>query len=178
MDPNALHNISYGMYVVSSNKLDKLNGQIANTVFQITSEPATLAISLNKGNLTHEHVEASRHFSVSILEEDTPLKFIGKFGFRSGRDFDKFKDTAYVKLESGCPAVTDYTVSYLEAKVVNSFDCGTHTLFLGKVLQSKMLKSSRPMTYDYYHQVKRGTTPKNAPTFIKGEMPQDVRGVS
>jgi len=85
MDPNVLHNISYGMYIVSSNKGDLLNGQIANTVFQVTNEPITIAVSINKQNLTHEFIEASSCFSVSVLAEDTPLKFIGKFGFRSGR---------------------------------------------------------------------------------------------
>ena len=90
MDPNALHSISYGMYIVSSVKDARPNGQIANTVFQITSEPATIAISINKKNLTHEYIEASSLFSVSVLEEATPLPFIGKFGFKSGKTEDKY----------------------------------------------------------------------------------------
>ena len=77
MDLNVLHNLNYGMYIVSSNKADKLNGQIANTVFQITSEPVTLAISINKLNLTHEFIEASSRFSVSlILRERTSVETI------------------------------------------------------------------------------------------------------
>jgi len=80
MDPNVLRNIGYGMYIVSSNKGELLNGQIVNTVFQITSEPITIAISINKKNLTHEYIEASNRFSVSILSEDATLPFIGKFG--------------------------------------------------------------------------------------------------
>lgn len=169
MDPNVLHNIGYGMYIVSSNKGDLLNGQIANTLFQITNEPITVAVSVNKKNLTHEYIESSRRFSVSILAEDAPLSFIGKFGFRSGRTEDKFKDTKFIKLASGCPVVLDNALCYLEAEVINQFDCLTHTLFLGKMTDSKILKAGKPMTYDYYHQVKRGTTPETAPTFIKGE---------
>jgi len=169
MDPNVLHNIGYGMYVVSSNKGDLLSGQIANTVFQITSEPITLAVSINKKNLTHEYIESSRRFSVSVISEDAPLAFVGKFGFKSGRTEDKFKDTKFIKLGSGCPIVLDNALCYLEAEVINQFDCGTHTLFLGRVTDSKILKTGKPMTYDYYHQVKRGTTPETAPTFIKSE---------
>jgi len=169
MDPNVLHNIGYGMYVVSSNKGDLLNGQIANTIFQITSEPVTIAVSINKKNLTHEYIQSSKRFSVSILEESAPLNFIGKFGFKSGRTGDKFKDTKFIKLGSGCPVVLDSALCYLEAEVINQFDCGTHTLFLGKMTDSKILKTGRPMTYDYYHQVKRGTTPETAPTFLKAE---------
>ena len=169
MDPNVLHNIGYGMYVVSSNKGDSLNGQIANTVFQITNEPITIAVSINKQNLTHEYIESSRRFGVSILTEETPLSFIGKFGFKSGRKEDKFKGVKFIKLDSGCPVVLDNALCYLEAEIINQFDCGTHTIFLGQVTDSKILKVGKPMTYDYYHQVKRGTTPETAPTFIKEE---------
>lgn len=170
MDPNVLHNIGYGMYIVGSNKGDLLNGQIANTVFQITSEPITIAVSINKKNLTHEYIEASKRFSVSILAEEAPLSFIGKLGFKSGRTEDKFKDIKFIKLSSGCPVVLENTLCYLEAKRINQFDCGTHTLFLGQVTDSKILKVGKPMTYDYYHQVKRGATPETAPTFIKKEV--------
>ncbi len=169
MDPNVLHNISYGMFIVSSYKDNCLNGQIANTVFQITSEPVTIAISINNKNLTHEFIEASRKFSVSILAEDTPLTFIGKFGFKSGRKEEKFKDVNFKILPSCCPVVTDHSIGYIEAEVIKSLDCGTHTLFLGKMTESAILKEGRPMTYDYYHMVKKGTTPPSAPTFIRGE---------
>ena len=169
MNPNVLHNLSYGMYIVSSYKGDKLNGQIANTVFQITSEPVTIAISINKKNLTHEFIECSCKFTVSILNEDAPLAFIGKFGFKGGRNEDKFKDVNFKKLGSGCPVVIDYSICYIEAEVVGKLDCGTHTLFLGKMTGLEMIKPGKPMTYDYYHVVKRGFTPASAPTFIRGE---------
>lgn len=170
MDPNILHNISYGVYIVSSNMGEKPNGQIVNTVFQITSQPITIAISINKGNLTHQYIEKSSRFTVSILEESAPLAFIGKFGFKSGRTEDKFKGVRFKTLESGCPAVLDNSIAYLEAKVVKSLDCGTHTLFLGEMVGGEIIKEGRVMTYEYYHQVKRGTTPASAPTFIKDEM--------
>ncbi len=176
MDPNVLHNIGYGMYIVSSNKGDLLNGQIANTVFQMTNEPITIAISINKKNLTHEYIESSKRFTVSVLSEETPLSFIGKFGFKSGRAGDKFKDTKFIKLSSGCPAALDNALCYLEAKVINQFDCGSHTLFLGLMTDSAILKIGKPMTYDYYHQVKHGTTPESAPTFIKKESVQAKAG--
>lgn len=172
MDPNILHNISYGMFIVSSRKNGAFNGQIVNTVFQVTNEPVTIAVSINKSNLTHDYIVSCGSFSVSILAEETPLSFIGKFGFKSGRTEDKFKDTKFKVLDSGCPVVIENSLGYLEAKVTKQFDCGTHTLFLGEVLGSMTLRVGRPMTYDYYHQVKRGTTPQSAPTFIKGEVPK------
>jgi flavin reductase (DIM6/NTAB) family NADH-FMN oxidoreductase RutF len=106
---------------------------------------------------------------VSVLNEDATLPFIGKFGFRSGRKENKFKDAKFIVLDSGCPIVLDYAICYLEAKVIGKLDCGTHTLFLGEMTESKILAAGTPMTYAYYHLTKRGTTPATAPTFIKKE---------
>jgi len=167
MNKKALHKISYGMYIVSSKNGDKLNGQVANSVFQITSNPITIAISINKENFTNEFIRSSNVFSVSILSKETPMEFIGKFGFKSGRDIDKFDGINYKIGESGAPVVLDYTIGYLEARVKNSIDAGTHTVFIGEVVNGDILKGESPMTYDYYHSVKKGGISKNAPHYIE-----------
>jgi ferric-chelate reductase [NAD(P)H] len=166
MDLKALQKISYGLYIVGSHKGEKLNGQIANTVIQITSEPPTLAVSINKNNLTHEYIKASRDFSASVLCQAAPLPFIGGFGFKSGRDTDKLKGVNYKLGQTGCPIFLDNTNAYLEAEVVQDIDVGTHTIFIGKVVAAEILNDNPCMTYEYYHQVKRGTTPKSAPSYI------------
>jgi len=169
MDKKALHKISYGLYIVSSKKGDKFNGQIANTVFQTTAEPPMVAICINKKNLTHEFIQKSKVFTISILSKETPMKFIGLFGFRSGRDLDKFKDVNYKIGITGIPIVLDNTIGYLECEVISSMDAKSHTLFLGKVLNAEIINGREPMTYAYYHEVKGGKSPKTAPTYIKKE---------
>ena len=169
MDIKTLYQVSYGMYVVASVKGDKFNGQISNTVFQITSEPPTVAVSINKQNLTHEFIRDSRVFAASILLQDTPLSFIGDFGFKSGRDIDKLAQVNYKVGKTGAPIVLDHTLGYLEVKVINEVDVGTHTIFTGELVEAETLRSGEPMTYAYYHIVKGGTAPKTAPTYIKEE---------
>ncbi len=169
MDLNALHKLGYGMYIVGSYKDDKLNGQVANTVFQITSEPPTVAVSINKANLTHEYIESSRVFSASVLHQDTPLNYIGDFGFKSGRDVDKLKGIDYKIGETKAPVFLDHATAYLEAEVIQGVDLGTHTIFIGKIVAAEVLSEDLCLTYDYYRQVKRGTTPKTAPSYIAGE---------
>ncbi len=149
MNLNTLHKVSYGIYIVSSKMDGKFNGQIVNTVFQITSEPPTIAVSINKQNLTHQYIENCNVFTVSILAKDTPLKFIGLFGFKSGRDVDKFENINYKIGKTGVPIVTDNTIGYLEAEVINRLDAGTHTIFTGKVVDAEILKDGEPMTYAY-----------------------------
>ncbi len=169
MNLKALHMISYGLYLVSSRKGERLNGQIANTVFQITSEPPTIAVSINKNNLTHEFITESKVLSVSILCRDTPLSFIGNFGFKSGRDIDKFEGIDYKIGKTQAPVVIDNAVAYLEARVIQEVDVGSHTIIVGELVGADILKEGEPMTYAYYHQVKRGTTPKTAPSYVEWE---------
>jgi len=166
MDLKTLFKVSYGVYIVSSIKDNKYNGQIANTVFQVTSEPPTIAVCINKQNLTHQYIETSKIFTVSILSTDATMQFIGRFGFKSGRDIDKFKDTKHKIGKTTAPVVLDYTIGYLEAELNGSMDAGTHTLFFGKIVDAETISNQEPMTYAYYHEIKKGKSPKTAPTYI------------
>lgn len=166
MDPKTFFKISYGVYIITSNKNDKINGMIATTVCQVTSEPVMLTVTINKQNLTHSFIEAGKSFIVSILAKDTGFDFIGRFGFRSGRDFDKFRDVKYKTGITGNPVVLDNTIGYIEAEVVNSIDVGTHTIFIAKAIDAQILNQQEPLTYAYYHEIKGGKSPKTAPTYI------------
>ncbi|MFW6150607.1 MAG: flavin reductase family protein [Chloroflexota bacterium] len=166
MNSEALHKLGYGMYVVCSLLDGRYNGQIANTLFQVTSDPLTVAVSLNRHNLTWEYVNGSRLFSASVLRQDTPLVFIGRFGFKSGRGMDKFDGIGYKVGETGAPVVLDNAVAYLEARVTQQLEVGTHTLFVGEVANADVVSDEACLTYDYYHQVKRGRTPKAAATYV------------
>jgi rubredoxin/flavin reductase (DIM6/NTAB) family NADH-FMN oxidoreductase RutF len=167
MDLKALYKIGYGMYVIGAHKGNKINAQIANTVFQITSEPPTVAVSINKKNLTWEYIRESKAFSASILLQDTPLAFIGNFGFKSGRDTPKFEGVNYKTGATGSPVVLDNTASYIETKVLQEVDAGTHTIFIGQIVDAAVLADKPALSYEYYRQVKQGTTPKTAPSYIE-----------
>ena len=178
MDTTALYSISYGLYVVCSGTQDKLNGQIANTVIQVSAHPPTLSVCINKENLTHELIKSSGVFTVSVLSKDTPLSFIGNFGFKSGRNANKLEGVNYKIGETGAPVVLDNAVAYFEVKVTSQTEVATHTDFIGELVNAEVLSKDEPMTYAYYHQVKKGTTPKNAPSYIeegnpKGESKMD-----
>jgi len=166
LNTRIFHKISYGLYVIGSTKDGALNGQIANTVFQVSSNPATIAVSINKNNLTNEFIKASKVFSVSVLSKDVPLSFIGHFGFKSGRDINKFQVVSYTKGITGAPIIKEHTLGYLEAEIIADIDVETHTLFVGRVIESELYKDGEPMTYAYYHLVKGGKEPPAAPTFI------------
>lgn len=170
LDLESLFSLSYGMCIVSSKSDDQFNGCIVNTVSQVTPEPPMIAVSVNKQNLTHEYIVESKVFTVSILAEETPLEFIGKFGFRTGRDIDKFQDVNYKAGVTGTPIVLDNTVVFIEAEVTGAIDIETHTLFIGRIIACETIDESKvPMTYNYYRDVKGGRTPRTAATYIEKE---------
>jgi flavin reductase (DIM6/NTAB) family NADH-FMN oxidoreductase RutF/rubredoxin len=175
MNRKAFRTISYGIYIVTSRKGDKINGQTADTVFQITPAPRTVAVSINRQNLTHEYISYSGVFGVSVLAKDAPLNLVGTFGFKSGRDTDKFSGVNYKLGETNVPIILDNTLAYLEAKVIDRVELSTHTLFIGEAVAAEIIKEGEPMTYTYYHQIKGGTTPKTAPTYIEDEKREEKK---
>lgn len=161
--------LSYGLYIVSSRRQERLNGQIVNTVLQVTSDPPRVACIINKNNFTHELITQSGIFGASVLDDSTPMIFIGLFGFKSGRDVDKFSQVNFVEGVTGCPMVVDHALGVLEAKVVHQVDVGTHTLFVGDVVASDVLREGRPLTYLYYQTHLKGKASKYSPTYNAGK---------
>jgi len=168
LDLESLLNLSYGMCIISSKKDGSFNGCIINTAFQITPEPPMIAVSVNKQHLTHEYIAESKVFVVSVLAEGTPLEFIGKFGFRTGTDVDKFQGVNYKTGIAGAPILMDNTVAFIEAEVTDAIDIETHTLFIGRITACQTIdEDTVPMTYNYYRDVKGGRTPRTAATYIE-----------
>jgi ferric-chelate reductase [NAD(P)H] len=165
VDRRVFGDLSYGLYIVTSKDGDRLNGQIVNTVIQVTSDPPRVAVIINKKNLTHDYISKSKVFGVSVLDELTPMKFLGPFGFRSGRDMNKFEEVKFLEGITGCPLVTDYAISILEAEVFDQIDLGSHTIFVGNAVNSEVLKDGSPLTYQYYREFLKGKSPPNAPTY-------------
>jgi flavin reductase (DIM6/NTAB) family NADH-FMN oxidoreductase RutF len=155
------------MYIIGSTAARNDNASIANTVFQITSEPLTIAVSITRINLSYEYIRESKVFAVSVLSQDTPLSFIGKPGFQSGRDSDKLTGIKHKKGRTSAPVVVENTVSFFVARLVNQLDVGNHAVFIGEVVEAEVLSHKARLTYDYYRREKHGTTSGTAPSYVK-----------
>jgi rubredoxin/flavin reductase (DIM6/NTAB) family NADH-FMN oxidoreductase RutF len=167
MDIKAFFKVSYGLYLVCARDGNNLNGHVSNTVFQVTADPPQFIIASHKDNLTTEYIRKSQAFSISILEEDIHLEFLGPWGFKSGRTVDKFKGINYKTGITGAPIVLDKTVAYIECEVINETDSGTHILFLGRAVDAQVINPDlKPLTYSHYREVIKGLSPENSPTYI------------
>ena len=148
MNKSAFRKLSYGVYLISSLDGDRPTGCIANSAMQITSDPASIAISINHDNFTNSCIERTGKFAISILSENT--------------------DPVSYKTVEGLPVIED-ACAYIVCQVVNKMETDSHTVFLGKVLDADNLENAPAMTYSYYHTVVKGKSPKNAPTYLKEE---------
>ncbi len=175
MDNKVLQKISYGMYILTSKNEDKVNGQIANALLQMTSDPVTFGVCVNNNNLTHEFINKSKVFTVSILSENAPMNLIGNFGFKSGRDINKFDGIDCRTGKTGVPIVLNSVLAFSELELINQMDMGSHTMFVGKVINGDILSNENPMTYSYYHNVKGGKSPKSAPHYVEVEEVTDTK---
>ena len=165
MNNNVFRKLSYGVYIVSCKDKDKYTGCTVNSIMQITSSPATIALSVNHDNYTNKIITNTKKFAVSILsEESTPLS-IGTFGFRSGRDFDKFSVIPY-EIVDEMPIIKD-ACAYLICEIKDKIETSTHSVFIAEVTNGDVLNDKTPMTYAYYHNVIKGKSPKTAPTYIQ-----------
>jgi len=167
MNLNAFYAMSYGVYVVSAWDEKRPTGCIANCAMQITAEPATIAISINHDNFTKKCIEKTGKFAISILSENTDPAIIGTFGFQSGKDINKFDSVKY-EIQGDMPVIA-VGCAYVTCEVIKEMETDTHTVYLGKVLEAEVLSKEVPMTYAYYHNVVKGKSPKNAPTYIAEE---------
>jgi len=173
MNYAAFHKLTYGLYIIATEHEGEKVGYIANTAFQITAEPSKIAISCNKDNYSVKKILDSKRFSLSVLSKEVDTSLIGKFGFMSGTEVDKFQGVETITAKTGAPVVVDSSVAWFDCKVLDWSDVGTHYLIIAEVIDGDVLSSEEPLTYAYYHSKYKMRSPKNAPTYIAEEKLDD-----
>lgn len=171
--------VSYGLYLVCAKNGEAKSGYVANTVFQVTSNPPKFGISCNKENFTAEIIKQSGAFSFSVLGDRASTGLIGDFGYRSTRETDKFRGVNYFLGETGSPIVTDSCVAWFDCRLTDTFDVGSHLLFIGEAIAADLVATdAKSLTYNYYREVLKGFSPKNAPTYLDKALLKDEASVN
>ena len=150
-DLTALFNIGYGLYVITSNDGKKDNGLIVNTVTQVTNSPNRLAVTINKENYSHHVIKQTGKMNINCLTVDAPFKVFEAFGFRSGRNVDKFADCTPLRSDNGLVFLPRYINSFMSLKVEQYVDLDTHGMFICSVTEARVISNVETMTYSYYH---------------------------
>ena len=163
MNNQALFNLTYGVYVLSARQNDQDNACIINTAVQVANSPTRISVAVNKGNLTHDMILATGQLNISAISEDAPFELFQRFGMQSGRDVNKFDDFKYVKRsENGLYYLDKYVNAFMSLKVLESFDLGSHTLFIGEFVDGEVLSEVPSCSYGYYQTNIKTAPPKEA----------------
>ena len=149
-DMTALFNIGYGLYVITSNDGKRDNGLIVNTVTQVTNTPNRIAVTINKENYSHHIIRQTGVMNINCLTVDAPFSVFEAFGFRSGRNVDKFADCEPLRSENGLVVLPRYINSFMSLKVEQYVDLDTHGMFICSVTEARVLSDRETMTYTYY----------------------------
>ena len=144
MDEKALYKITYGLYVVSAQAEGQRSGCVVNTLQQVTAEPVRLAVTVNKDSLTCQLIQKAGRFAAVALDQRADMMAIGRFGFRTGRDMDKFEGIPYKEDAAGMPYPTATACAHYSCKVEQTVDLGTHLLFVGLAEESEILTEDEP----------------------------------
>jgi len=159
MDKLPLLLVNNTLAIVSSEKKGRFNGLIVHALFQVSDEFPYIIMAINRNNLTHEYIQSSRAFTVSILEQQAPVSLIEHFGFVSGREADKFAQVEYKIGPGGLPYICQNVLAYMEAHVMHRFELGRLTLFGGRIINTVFLKEGTPMSTNYYISELNGRFP-------------------
>lgn len=163
MNTKALYNLSYGLYLLSARDGGKDNACIINTAVQVANNPTRISIAAIKGNLTHDMIVNTGKFNLSAISEDAPFSLFQHFGMQSGRTADKFEAFSDVRRsENGLYYLTKTANAFLSLNVLESHDLGSHTLFIGELVDGEVLSGAPSCTYGYYQKVIKQSAPKPA----------------
>ena len=149
-DLSALFKIGYGLYVVTSNDGKKDNGLIVNTVTQVTSSPNRVAVAISKDNYSHHVIKQTGKMNINCLTTDAPFKVFESFGFRSGRNVNKFEGCEPLRSDNGLVFLPRHINSFMSLKVEDYVDLDTHGLFICSVTEARVVSDKETMTYTYY----------------------------
>lgn len=166
MDARALFKFSSGLYVVSARAGEDVGACIVNTGLQLTNEPLQVEVVVNKQNHTEGVIERAGHFALVALTEEADMPFIGRFGFRTSTDFDKYAGIEVAETVLGDPYSPTCAACVVACEVVQTLDVGTHMVFVGELRDAEVLSDASPLTYAYYHSTLKGKTPPRASSYV------------
>lgn len=157
MNIKALFKIQCGLYVAAVATAEKTNALITNTLMQQSHIPVKVSVTLDKKNLTHDMLYEKRSVALSALSSTVSSEIVKRFGFKSGREIDKFDGfSAYSLDKNGNPILSGEDIAAVYSlSVYDTVDVGTHTMFFCTVDDADDVADNMPITYwDYRERLK------------------------
>lgn len=176
MNTAAFHDITYGLYIICAlDSEGRKVGCVANTFSQVANDPLCVSVSLNKDCITSQAIQQTRRFTASVLTVNATMELIGRFGFNSSYNIDKFEGIPYELDGEGVPYITgDAVNSHFSTDVDQVIDVGSHLIIIGRAVDAAINSDAESLTYAYYHSVLKGKTPPKAVSYLEEEIAEEA----
>lgn len=166
MDRNALTKISGGLYLLTTVEGGRGVGCAVSAVRPLATAAPLLTLSLHKENTTAGAVRRRGVFALSVLAQSAPAGLIGRFGFSSSAETDKFQDLPVVEFRAmPCPA--EHVNAILICRVKDITEAGDHLLVLAEATDAAVLSDAPCLRDDAYRSLLRGPVPPRASPLLK-----------
>lgn len=142
----ALGAMVHGIYVLTTSHEDEVNGMIASWVSQISFNPPLVAVAVHPHRYSHRLIEKSGAFALHAIARDQ--KDLLKL-FKGPDPAGKFAPIGWSKGMTGSPLLKD-CLAYVDCRVKMILNPGNHTLFIGEVVDGRLVSRGVPLsTLDY-----------------------------
>jgi flavin reductase (DIM6/NTAB) family NADH-FMN oxidoreductase RutF len=123
--PNALA-------LVGSRAGEERNAMTTSWITQLSMEPVLIGIGVDNGAVTHRLISSGGSFTVNLWDAENTRVFV-KFSKPAQGDATELNGFAITEAVTGAPVFVD-AVAWMDCRVRNTLDLGTHTLFVGEVV--------------------------------------------
>jgi flavin reductase (DIM6/NTAB) family NADH-FMN oxidoreductase RutF len=146
--------------LIGSRSGDEWNGMTQSWVTQVAMEPVLVAASIDVKAVTNRLIRESGVFTVNLWDREDTRPFV-KFSKPAAKEGMTLNGRPVREGRTGAPIFTE-AVAYIECRVWQTVECGTHDLFLGEVVDAGFGEDDDPVvarmedTRMKYGGVKRG----------------------
>jgi len=146
--------ITQGMYILTTHG----GGCVVDAVSRVGgSEQPLISVAVAKSNHSNKLMQENQKFALSVLGLNADPDLIQTFGFKSSREIDKLADAQTHEVEG--VQVIESALGYMVLEKVDTIENETHTLFIGKMVESDIFDDeAEPMSYAYYQEHKEELT--------------------
>ncbi|MBK9924858.1 MAG: flavin reductase family protein [Anaerolineales bacterium] len=134
-----------GVAIVTANHEGQRHGMTVNSFTSISLEPPMVSVAMKQLTHTHELVQKSGEFAVTILAADQGYlsdRFAGKMPNLT----DRFENVETETLTLDIP-VFKGGLAYFNCRVVNTIPVGENTLFVAEVIAARGEGEGEPLVY-------------------------------
>ncbi|HJQ78063.1 MAG TPA: flavin reductase family protein [Acidimicrobiia bacterium] len=138
MDPEIVNKVTFkipnALALVGSASGEEWNGMTTSWITQLSMEPVLIGIGVDNNAVTHRLISEGGSFTVNLWSSENTRPFV-KFSKPAQREGDTLNGYPVTIATTGAP-VFDDAIAWLDCEVRQSTDLGTHTLFLGEVVDA------------------------------------------